>query len=307
MTGTAPAIRFLWLAAAFVIAAGCSQKDERKPSPGAPTAQSADGVPMAVRSADGVAIRYRVYGTGVPALIFIHGWASDSTYWDEQIDHFKTRYTVVTLDLAGHGESGTARRTWSMDAYGDDVVTVAERVPGKPLVLIGHSMGGPVALQAARRMQERVIGIVGVDTFQNLANPPAPADALEQRLAQFRADFPSAMRDYVARSLFRPESNPELVRRIADDMASAPPAIAIGSIIGMNDMNYSAAVADIAVPIVAINSDRGPTDAERIRIHAPTFRLKVMPGVGHFLMIEDPARFNALLDETLQEIPKRRR
>lgn len=262
---------------------------------------------MTVRSADGIALRYRVYGSGVPLLIFIHGWSGDSTYWDAQIDHFKSRYTVVTLELAGHGDSGTARRIWSMDAYGDDVVAVAERVPGKPIVLIGHSMGGPVALQAARRMQERVIGIVGADTFQNLANPPPPAGAIEQRLARFRADFPTAMRDYVARSLFTPQSDPELVRRIADDMATAPPAIAMGSILAMNEMNYSAALADIGVPIVAINSDRGPTDAERIRVHAPTFRLKIMPGVGHFVMIEDPRRFNALLDETLQEIRTRAR
>lgn len=309
MRGIAPATRvLLLLAPALVIAAGCAKQDDSaKPGPAVPTTQSTDGVPMAVRSADGVALRYRVYGSGTPVLLFIHGWSGDSSYWDAQIVPFKARYTVVTLDLAGHGDSDTARRTWSMDAYADDVVAVADRVPGKPLVLIGHSMGGPVALQAARRMQERVIGVVGADTFQNLGNPPAPAEVLEQRLARFRADFPTAMRDYVARSLFTPESNPDLVHRIADDMATAPAAIALGSIVGMNEMNYSAAVADIRVPIVAINSDMGPTDAERIRIHAPTFRLKVMPGVGHFVMIEDPARFNALLDQALQEIFTRAR
>lgn len=301
-------LRAAAVAIAFMIASGCSQQDDRpKSGASAPAPQSTDGVPQTVPSADGVPIRYRVHGSGVPVLIFVHGWSCDSTYWDAQIDHFKSRYSVVTLDLAGHGDSGTARRTWSMDAYGDDVVAVAQRVPGKPVVLIGHSMGGPVILQAARRMRERVIGIVGADTFQNIANPPAPAETLQRRLAPFRADFPTAMRDYAARSFFTPQSNPELVRRIAEDMAATPPGIALGSIIGMNDMNYSAALADIDVPIVAINSDRGPTDAERIRIHAPTFRLKVMAGVGHFVMIEDPARFNALLDETLQEFSARAR
>jgi pimeloyl-ACP methyl ester carboxylesterase len=194
-----------------------------------------------------------------------------------------------------------------MDAYADDVVAVARRVPNGRVVLIGHSMGGPVALQAARRMQDRMIGIVGVDTFQNLANPPAPTEAIERRLAPFRADFGRAMHDYATRSFFTPHSPPELVRRVVEDMATAPPGIVIASIIGMNEMNYSAALADIDVPVVAINSDLGPTDAERIRIHAPTFRLKILPGVGHFLMLEDPPRFNALLDETLQELSARTR
>ena len=85
-------------------------------------------------------------------------------------------------------------------------------------------------------------------------------------------------------------------------MASQPPGIAIGSLIGMSNMSYSAALGDISVPIVAINSDRLPTVVERIRLHAPTFRLKLMPGVGHFLMIEDPARFNALLEQTVREL-----
>jgi len=291
----------------LALVTGCTQGgDKAAPAPIAPPPPPTDGMPLAVASGDGVPLRYRVYGSAAdprePVLIFIHGWSGDSSYWDGQIYSFKQRYKVVTLDLAGHGESGITRRYWTMDAYADDVVAVAQRIPQKRLILVGHSMGGAVALQAARRMQDRVIGIVGADAFQNLANPPTASSILELRLAPFRADFPTAMRDYVARTLFRSSSNPELVRRIADDMASAPPGVAVGSIIAMNDMNYSAALADIAVPIVAINSDMGPTDVDRIRIHAPTFRLKLMPGVGHFVMIEDPARFNSLLEETIQEL-----
>jgi pimeloyl-ACP methyl ester carboxylesterase len=93
-----------------------------------------------------------------------------------------------------------------------------------------------------------------------------------------------------------------LVREIADDMASQPAGIGIGAMIGMNNMNYAAALGDIEVPIVAINSDRLPTDLERIRLHAPTFRAKILPGSGHFLMIEEWLRFNQLLDETIQEL-----
>ena len=253
-------------------------------------------------SEDEVPIRYRVMGSGEPALIFIHGWSSDSTYWDAQLDFFSKRYTVVTLDLAGHGDSGTARAEWTMPAFGADVVSVAQQIPNKRLILVGHSMGGPVALEAARRLKGRIIGIVGVDTFGNIGLPRPTPKELEARVAPMRRDFATTTRDYVTRQLFTPRSDPVLVRRIAEDMATEPPGIAIGAFIGLNTMNYAAALGDISVPIIAINSDRIPTDVERIRLHAPTFHVKLMSGVGHFLMIEDPTRFNALLDQTVQEL-----
>ena len=287
----------------LALAGACGRGDEVQPAPVAPPLPRADdGVPQRAQSADGVSLSYRVYGSGDPALIFIHGWATDHTVWDAQIDAFKARYTVVTLDLAGHGDSGLDRRRWTMDAYAEDIIAIAQRVPGRRLVLIGHSMGGPVALQVARQLRDRVSGIVGVDTFQNIANPPVPADMLERRLEPFRRNFQTTMRDYAQRSFFTPASDPALVLRMADSMSSSPPAVALGSIHSVNDMNYSAALADIDVPIVAINSDLLPTDEQRIRIHAPTFRLKLVPGVGHFVMIEDPARFNALLGQTLGEL-----
>jgi pimeloyl-ACP methyl ester carboxylesterase len=280
----------------------CSRESAQQPAAEQRAAQMPDGTPLTVNSEDGVPIRYRVYGTGDPALIFIHCWACDSSYWDQQLDALKARYTVVTLDLAGHGESGTTRDDWSISAFGADVAAVAGRIPDRQLVLVGHSMGGPVALEAARRLRDFVIGIVGVETFTNIGLPPLTPRELEQRLEPYRRDFASTTRDNVTQRFFKKTSDPVLVRRIADDMASEPPGIGIGAMIGMNNMSYAAALGDISVPIIAINSDRLPTDVERIRLHAPTFRVKLMPGAGHFLMIEEAPRFNALLDQTVQEL-----
>jgi pimeloyl-ACP methyl ester carboxylesterase len=288
--------------ASIALVAACSRKGDEPPPTDAGPPQVADGAPLIIASEDGVPIRYRVYGAGEPALIFIHCWACDSSYWDQQIDAFKTRYTVVTLDLAGHGESGTTRGDWSIPAFGADVTAVANRIPNRQIVLVGHSMGGPVALEAARRLHGRVIGIVGVDTFTNIGLQPLSERELEQRLEPYRRDFAATTRDNVTKRFFKPTSDPNLVRRIADDMAAEPPGIGVGAMIGMNNMNYAAALGDISVPIVAINSDRLPTDLDRIRLHAPTFRVKLMPGAGHFLMIEEAPRFNALLAETVQEL-----
>src|SRR5262245_20157436 len=105
----------------------CSRREaqEEAPAQQAPPPRLT-GVPQWAESADGSRIRYRAYGRGEPVLVFIHGWAADSSYWDAQIDDFKVRYTVVTLDLAGHGESDATRTAWTMDSFGDDVVAVLE-------------------------------------------------------------------------------------------------------------------------------------------------------------------------------------
>jgi pimeloyl-ACP methyl ester carboxylesterase len=286
--------------------AACTKKGDEQAQTDQAESRTADGTPLTAVSEDGVPIRYRVYGQGEPALILIHGWSGDSSYWDEQLDAFKARYTVVTLDLAGHGESGTARGDWSIAAFGADVAAVANRIPERELVLVGHSMGGPVALEASRRLRKRVIGIVGVDTFNNIGLPQLTPRELDQRLEPYRRDFATTTRDNVMQRFFKPTSDPDLMRRIADDMAAQPPGIGIGAMIGMNNMNYSSALGDIDVPIVAINSDRLPTDVDRIRLHASNFRVKIMPGTGHFLMIEEAPRFNPLLEETIQELLRAR-
>ena len=119
-----------------------------------------------VQSADGVPIHYDVQGNGPPALLFVHGWCCDHHVWDGQVDHFAPHYTVVRPDLAGHGASGRDRAHWTMEAFGGDVAAVVEQLGLDQVVLIGHSMGGAVIVEAARRLPDAVIGLVGADTWR---------------------------------------------------------------------------------------------------------------------------------------------
>src|SRR3954451_743382 len=95
-------------------------------------------------SADDIPLHYEVHGGGAPALVFVHGWSCDTTYWRGQIGYFADRYQVVTVDLAGHGSSGLGRRAWTMPAFGADVAAVMATLGFPEMVLIGHSMGGDV-------------------------------------------------------------------------------------------------------------------------------------------------------------------
>jgi pimeloyl-ACP methyl ester carboxylesterase len=256
-----------------------------------------------VRSFDGSRIRYRVTGGG-PVVVLVHGWSCDSSYWDAQLPVLAAQYTVVTVDLAGHGASEATRSEWSMQAFGRDVAAVVEALPGQPrVVLVGHSMGGPVIAEAAVILGERVAGLVGVDTFKGVGLPKPPAAETEARIADLQADFPGVTRGMVAGRLFRPDSDPVLVQRVADDMASAPPAVGVPALRALNDWDGAPVMRRVRAPIVTINADYGPPAPEAvIRGFVPGFRAVVVPGSDHFLMMSDPARVNPILEAEIRAL-----
>jgi pimeloyl-ACP methyl ester carboxylesterase len=269
--------------------------------------QSEPPVPAPARevtSRDGVPIRFSTQGTGEPALVFVHGWTCDRTFWRQQVDEFSRTHRVVTIDLAGHGESGRNRAVWSMGAFGEDVVAVIEALKLKDVVLIGHSMGGPVIAEAASRIPDRVRGIVGVDTWQNLSVERSP-EQISRELSGFRADYSAAARPYVAR-MFVSTTDSTLARWITERMLRTPPEIAIGAAEGVlhwNRAEATRAFGRIHVPVVTINADLFRTNIEASRSVVPSLEVKTLPGLGHFVMLEAPARFNAALAEVIAAMP----
>jgi pimeloyl-ACP methyl ester carboxylesterase len=268
--------------------------------PGPPLSHAA--ATNTVASADGVPIVYTVQGEGEPAIVFVHCWCCDENYWKNQVPVFEKKYTVVTLDLAGHGESGMGRKDWTIQAFGGDVVAVVEALDLKRVILVGHSMGGPVVLEAARQLGERVIGVVGVDTYRDFEEKHT---ALQKRatVAAFKANFPAATTRFV-RSLFPSTADPALVSRIAADMAAEPFEVGIDAMKNLLDYNRQRTLAELKIPIHAINSDLSPTKVEVNKRYAKSFKVVFMPGRGHFLYLEDPETFDKLLEQTIEEIVK---
>src|SRR3569833_674314 len=202
-------------------------------APGAtgPNAQAqVDGLPQLALTPDSVHIDYRVWGKGEPAVVLIHGWACDSAYWNAQIETLKSRYTVVAVNLAGHGGSEANRTDWSMGNYGEDIATVVRQLKNRQVILVGHSMGGDVALEASRRIGDRVIGIIAVDSLKSIGLAPMRPQEIERQLAPFRKSFIEATRSYVADKLFEKGADPALVQKVAYDMSLEPPAVGVPSL-----------------------------------------------------------------------------
>jgi pimeloyl-ACP methyl ester carboxylesterase len=253
-----------------------------------------------VNSADGVPIAYEVQGSGAPALIFVHGWSCDRTYWAAQLPVFAKRFKVVAMDLGGHGESGMGRKDWTIASFGSDVATLVQELRLEQVVLIGHSMGGDVVAEAARHLKGRAIGLIWLDTYKELGPGRSP-ESVDAFGGSLRANFPESTRSLV-RSLFIPGSDSALVDRVAADMSSAPPEVALSAL--YSSFSYSRQITqtlrELKLPVTAINTDTAPTDVESMKREG--VEVVIMPGVGHFMMMEDPQRLNRLLSVAIERV-----
>lgn len=258
-----------------------------------------------VAAADGVPIYYSVQGKGEPALVFIHCWSCDRHLWDNQVAAFAKNHRVVTIDLPGHGESGQQRKKWSVEEYGQDVKQVVTKLDLKRVILVGSSMGGPIALEAARRMPERVVGIVPVDTLQNV-DQKIPPEQLDNILKQMRADYKGTVTSTMNQFFFAPGSPAAVKNRVINEAVSRPPELALAILESVMSYDQAQGLNGIKVPIHAINSDLNPTNLEVNRKYAPQFEVSVIKGVGHYPMLEDPAHFNALLTEAIAALTKKK-
>ncbi len=261
--------------------------------------------PRMTDSADGVPIAYEVQGSGEPTLVFIHGWSSDGRYWRGQLPHFSQNHRVITLDLAGHGHSGLGRDAYTMPAFGEDVKAVMDDLEVERAILIGHSMGGPVSVEAARLMPERVIGIVGVDTFHHLAS----AISQEQRdtmVEPLQEDFAPAARQFVA-SMFIESTDSKLRDWVMHDMAAAPPEVAISAMDDLLSRHADGETArhfeELTIQVVAINADLWPTDIKANRQLQPEFRAVIIEESDHFLHMAKPEAFNHELERIIGTPP----
>ena len=293
--------RYAILLLALGLFAGCQPGDapvESVPLPATP--EISDASAHTVVAPDGVTIRYDDQGEGELSLVFVHGWNCDRSYWNAQREFFAKSHRVVTLDLAGHGDSDQGRADWTMRAFGQDVSAVVTALDLHKVVLIGHSMGGKVVVEAAKQLKSRVVAVVGVDTFHN-GGRETPQSRQKEVLEELAYDYAGFMKQIVGR-MFVEQSDPAIRDFVMADMAAAPYAAAIGARNATGNYDATHTIASLDVPLILISSDYLPTDIAHLEANAKAFRYREMSGVGHFVMLEDPESFNAHLAAALAEI-----
>ena len=256
-----------------------------------------------VLSIDGAEIAYAVEGRGEPALVLVHGWTCDQSFWSGQVGAFSADRAVVTLDLGGHGKSSAERAEHRIATFGHDVRAVIEALGFERVILVGHSLGGPAVLEAAKLMPERLVGVVGVDTFHDAERKQDP-QRRQRVIAAYAADFPRHCEQFV-RSGFPEGAEAVLVGSVVRRMCDASAEMAVDLMRDVTDYDLAADLSRVSAPIVSINSDRTPTATDTNRKYDPDFEVVLMSGVGHFLMMERPGEFNDILARVIADFERR--
>jgi pimeloyl-ACP methyl ester carboxylesterase len=255
-------------------------------------------------SLDGNKIHYDSFGQGDEAVVFIHGWTCDSTFWKAQAPIYEHRRSLL-IDLPGHGLSDKPEIPYTMELFARaaDAVMIDAKV--RKATLAGHSMGTPVAVQFLRMHPEKVAGLVFVDGF--IPQPPKDDAEREKQKAQgaslvksYRApDYKSvAMR--MLDSMFTKQTDPALRNQIQTRMLSAPQYVMASAMEGMMSMEpLTESFPRPAVEAIMVKRGNASRYQEFLKQHFDLVGYREFDDAGHFLMMEQPEKFNQILREFL--------
>lgn len=237
-------------------------------------------------------------GEGEPELLFVHGWCCDRTAFQPQFDHFARTHAVTAVDLRGCGKSDCPESGYQVRDFADDLARFCERVEIQKPVVIGHSLGGMIAVELAARYPSVPRALVLVD--------PGPIDPLPQTVKFFdaAADQLEGPNGEEVRRLWTEDMGarePELARWITDLMCAVPLSTAAAVIRTLNDWNGVGALALCTVPTLLLRAALGQNpEAVRLLAIKPDLQVGITVGAGHFHQLEVPEQVNAMIDRFLQ-------
>ena len=239
---------------------------------------------------DGAKIHYKSFGQGAEALVLVHGWGCNLNHWRDLIPDLAKRNRVLALDLPGHGMSDKPEQTaYTMDHFASAIDAVMRDAKVERAVVMGHSMGTPVARQFYRKYPQKTIAVVIVDGG---LRPFGTKEMREQYVAMFRSpNYKEAGKQMFAQ--MKGTLTPADQERVNTSFASTPQHVLVSA---MESMNHDSLYGPdkITVPVLAImaKSPFWPADTEQFfRSLAPDFEFQMWEGVGHFLMMEKPKQF----------------
>jgi pimeloyl-ACP methyl ester carboxylesterase len=236
-------------------------------------------------------VHYTLTGDAQPALVLVHGWTCDETFWSANVPELAKHYRVLTVDLPGHGQSDPLP-AYSMEAFADAVGAAMKDAGVARATLVGHSMGGPVLLAFARLHRDQISAIVGVDAVFLDA---ATAANLKNFAERFNGPNAAEARAQMVRAMFTPATTPEVRQHIERVMLAASPEVAYLSQKAIWTAEFwRDDVIDLPMIDILAGNDSFVTEAG-LRKRFPLASVVTLPDTGHFLMMEKPQDFNRVL------------
>ncbi len=250
-------------------------------------------------------------GAGSPPLVFVHGFGCAQEDWRMQVEHFSGRQQVLACDLRGHGRTPGAPADCTIERYGADVAELLGTLDS-PAVLVGHSMGCRVVLEANRASPARVAALALVDGSRMGTGDPAQADEAMRAAIEFTG-YPAFAEALFSQMFFKPGAQAARIIERARHLPAGVGAALFPAMMRWDAAQMEAALSAVRVPLLAIQSTTLSADRKRVPLRSgettpwlelvrgrvPAARIEIVQGVGHFAQIEAAERVNALIASLL--------
>lgn len=250
---------------------------------------------------DGVGLAYDEAGAGAPPLLLVHGLACDRRYLAPQFAYYRRSRRTVAVDLRGHGASDAPEQAYTMPTFADDLAWLCDQLRIERPIVVGHSMGGVIALHLAARYPSLPAVIVMIDMpTAALDGPPVPGGPLHRILEGLRGPERAAVARRFVERMFLPTDDPARRDWIVAGMTGAPPHVFVSAIENVWGCDLAEAAAGCAVPALYIQAASPRPELPRLRELCPQLVVGQTVGSGHFNMLEVPEQVNAMIDRFLQ-------
>ena len=237
-------------------------------------------------------------GRGSPTVVLLHYYAGSSRAWDAVVAELDASHRCVAADLRGFGDSEAPPSGYAVRDYADDVVALLAAVRAERFVLVGHSMGGKIAMAVAARRPP------GLDALVLVApSPPTPEPMPEATRAHLLATYGDhAAAAQTARDItVRPLAPPAFDQVVRDSLRTSARAWNAWLLEGSRE-DISAEMPRVVVPTLVVVGGADPVMhrpmlEREVRDRIAGARLRAVPGVGHLVPLEAPAELAALIRE----------
>ena len=244
---------------------------------------------------DGVRIAYEEDGTRDAPIVFVHGWCCDHRYFAPQFAHFSARHRVVTLDQRGFGQSDKPQQKYTMEGFADDVAALCRELGIDRAAVVGHSMGGAIALATAARHPGLVRAVALSDPA--VLFPSFVRDAMGPFVSALATPaYKAVAAQFVEQRLFIPADDPTRKARIVADMCATPQHVMHSAFESLVGFDSESAARNCKAPVLLIDADVGLPDRARFKELCPQLVCAQTAGAGHFHQLEVPDQVNAMLE-----------
>lgn len=239
-----------------------------------------------------------------PPLLFVHGFPLNRGAWSKQVEAFKSSYRVVVPDLRGLGDSEATEGPVSMHRFAEDLHALLVHLNTGPVILVGHSMGGYVALAFAKAFPQDLQGLVLVGTKAG-ADSGEGATARRAMAAKVREEGLSVVMEAMApKMLSARNTDVAMAASVRALMGTSKPAGVVSALLGMAerpDAGLWLGKIKARTLVIAGADDTiiPPRESEALMMAIPTAQLKLIPKAGHLVAFERPDAFNEALREWL--------